>query len=76
MALQMVSRLAQYKRFDEVTKLVQVKFYKAGDFCDLPLYCPDLWSEFGSDWNSAVCNPNGLQLNDNGNGTWSFISFP
>lgn len=76
MPLPMVSRFAQYKRFDEVTKLIQVGFYKVGDICDLPIYCQDVWGEIGNDWNSQVCNPNGLQLNDNGNGTWSFISFP
>lgn len=75
MAISIFSRLSQYERFDEVTKLVQTGFYKPGDFCDLPLSCPDLWSEFGSSWNVEVCNPLNLEIRDEGNGTWKFRAF-
>jgi hypothetical protein len=75
MSLAMISRLAQNKRFEEVTKLVQSGFYKIGDYCDLPLLCPDMWTEYGDDWNTNICNPVNLTLVDQGNGTWKFRAF-
>lgn len=76
MAISIYNRLTQNKRFAEVAKLIEAKFYKVGDLCDLPLVAPDVWDEIGSDFNNEICKPNGLDLQDQGNGTWKFIAFP
>jgi hypothetical protein len=76
MAIQISIRMAQNKRFEEVTKLIEAKFYKVNDRCDLPLVAPDVWGEIGGDWNSQIANPNALSLVDAGDGTWKFVAFP
>jgi hypothetical protein len=69
-------KLNEYKRGDQVRKLIELKFYKAGDICDLPLVAPEMWSEMGNAFNDQICKPNGLELVDQSNGTWKFIQFP
>lgn len=76
MALATQLRMSQNLEFERVKKLIEAKFYKAGDFCDLPLLCPDVWADWGGNFNTDICNPNGLNLVDQGNGTWKFVAFP
>jgi hypothetical protein len=76
MAVAISIRMSQNKRFEEVKKLIELKFYRVGDLCDLPLVAPDVWGEIGGNFNAEICNPNGLDLVDQGNGTWKFNQFP
>ena len=70
------ARLYQHSEFIKAKKLIEAKFYKVGDKFDLPLTCADAWSDFGSDFNSEICHPNGLDLQDSGLGYWFFAAFP
>ena len=76
MALQTNIRMSQNKRFEEVKRLIELKFYKVNDLCDLPFVAADVWSDWGFQFNDDICKPNGLDLQDQGNGTWKFVAFP
>jgi hypothetical protein len=76
MAIATATRMEQNKRFQKVKDLIELKFYKVGDLCDLPLVASDVWEDWGSIFNDDICKPNGLDLVDAGNGTWKFNTFP
>lgn len=76
MAASATGKIDQAREFERVKKLLESKFYKIGDKCDLPIIAPGLWADWGTDFQTQVINSHGLQLVDSGQGYWNFIAFP
>lgn len=75
MAVEVNKIMNQYEQASKVRKLIEIKFYKVGDLCDLPYACPDFWTDRGTDFNDGICKPNGLDLQDQGSNVWKFLAF-